>query len=882
MIHRRGLEHTDAVDDYEALPIPEPVTHLWNCVKQALAANEDPSPRRIDRMAAAAGLELAASTIAGWFETWSVVPTWEKFEVLIKALAAEHDKDWRTLHRAALVADRERKREERRSRDLGRPDAPVTTPPVGSPVATSRQLDPQPSAHNGFAPTAMRDGIAGASADQSSDAAVAVPAAVHGNVYGDLYLHQLTGGSTPEARSVPRQLPVEVAHFTGRSAELARLDALLVQEDAARPAAMVISVVAGTAGVGKTALVVHWAHRVREHFPDGQLFVNLRGYSPGSTMSSEQALEEFLRALGVPAEGIPAGLEARAGMYRSLLDGRRVLIVLDNATSAEQVRSLLPGSPTCRVVVTSRSRLSGLIARDGASRVTLDLLPPAEAIGLLRDVIGAARVAAEPGAAAELASRCAFLPLALRIAAERAVTHPHATLADLADELAVQRDRLDLLAIAEEEDETTAVRAVFSWSYHALPAEAARAFRLLGLHAGPDISAPAAAALTSTTLAQARRLLETLVGTHLIEETGRDRYRLHDLLRVYAAECATAEDTGRDRADAVRQALTWYLHTGDAAARVLNPHRRRVPLEHPEKACSPLEFPTYRQALNWCEAERANLVAATRQAAESGEHVIAWRLPVALWDFFNLRKHWADWITTHHIGLSSAQHLQDRQGEAWVWGGLGMAYFFLRQHQEALDHFQHALPLCQETDDPWGEAMSLLGLGTAHFYLGKYEDAADYSQRALSICQEVDDPWGHTLALLNIGAVHRKLQHFEEALDYFQRALAVAGPVHDQAGEAMTLHNLGATYRDLHQFEEALEHFMRAYTTFRKISDRWGEAQTLRQIGDVLQHLNRMEAAVKYWNQALPIFEDLGDSATAVRVRTSLEIADTDNLDQRR
>jgi len=822
------------MDDPEVLPTPEAVTHLWTCVKRALAANEDPPPRRIDRMAAAAGVELAATTVEGWFKTWSVVPAWERFEALIKALGAEHDEDWRSLHGAALTADRERKREERRrSKEQGRAAAPESS----EPMATEGRPADQPPA-----------------------------------------------GPVPVPGSVPRQLPVAVTHYTGRVAELAKLDVLLTQDDAARPAAMMISAVAGTAGVGKTALVVHWAHRVGDRFPDGQLFVNLRGYDPGPPMTPEQALEEFLRALHVPAERIPAGLDARAALYRSQLYGRRVLIVLDNANSAEQVRPLLPGSPTCRTVVTSRSRLSGLIARDGASRVTLDLLPPAEAIALLGDVIGAARVAAEPEATAELAGRCAYLPLALRIVAERAVTHPHTTLADLTGELAVEHDRLDLLAAdeeeEEEEDEFTVMRAVFSWSYHALPSEAARAFRLLGLHTGPDISAPAVAALTNTAPIQARRLLEILVGTHLIEETGRSRYRFHDLLRVYAVKCAKAEETDQDRAAAVRRVLTWYLHTGDAAAHVLDPHRRRIPLDRPEAACSPLELPTRDNALDWCEAERANLVAATRQAAETGEHVIAWRLPVALWDFFDLRKHWADWITTHRIGLTAAQHLQDRQGEAWLWGGLGFVYFYLRRHEDALIHYQHGLPICQEIGDQWCEAIALLGLGRAYLSLERYEEALNHSERALHIGEEIDDAWSQTLALLNIGIIHRKRQHFEDALDYFQRTLAVVRPVHYKSGEAMILHNLGDTYRDLQRFEDALEHFQRACTTYREISDRGGEAQTLRRTGDTLQNLNRSDAAAKYWHRALSIFRDLGDSVTAAKVRASLETLDINNPDQ--
>ncbi|MBV9010952.1 MAG: tetratricopeptide repeat protein [Pseudonocardiales bacterium] len=835
------------MEDTEFESVPAEVTRLWNCVKEALVANDDPSPRRIDRMASAAGLELAGSTIAGWFETWSVVPAWEKFDVLIKALAAEQDKDWRSLHSAALTADRKRKREERRRTKPGRQATPVSV----EPLATTRHSD---------LPASMD-----LPASRPDPALGAMPWVVVAPVV------------TPAEHSpaVPRQLPMDVAHFTGRDAELAALDALLIQDPTGRPAAMVIGVIAGTAGVGKTALAVHWAHRVRDRFPDGQLFVNLHGYSRCPPMAPEQALGEFLRALGVPVERIPAGLGERAALYRSLLDGRAVVVVLDNAHTAEQVRPLLPGSATCRVVVTSRNRLSGLSAHDGASRVTMDLLPPAEAITLLRGVIGTPRVAAEPEATAALASRCAYLPLALRIAAERAATHPHVTLADLADELAVVHDRLDLLATAEQEDEATAVRAAFSWSYRALTPETARAFRLLGLHAGADLSAPAAAALTDTTPAQVRRLLETLVSAHLIEETGKDRYRLHDLLRVYAAERAQAEETDHDCAAAVRRVLTWYLHTGDAADRMLNPHRRRVPLGHPELPGTPLEFTAYGQALDWCETERANLVAAVPHAAETGEHVIAWKLPLALWGFFTLRDHWAALIATHRIGLTAAQHLHDREGEAWSRGGLGMAYLVLRRYDEALHHYQRALQICQDIDDSWGEAVALLSLGKAYLHLGRYDEALDYSQQALRICQDIDDPWSQTFALLNIGTIHRRLHHFDDALDCFQRTLTSVRSICHQSGEAMTLHNLGDTYRDLRRFEDALEYFRQACSAYREIGDRCGEAETLRDIGDALQKLDQTPAAVEYWNLALPIFEDLNDSVTAAKIRASIEILDS-------
>jgi tetratricopeptide (TPR) repeat protein len=807
-------------------PVPEEVTSLWDRVKKALLANEEPTPRQIDRMATTAGCELAESTIAGWFRTWSVVPAWEKFEALIKALGAEQDEDWRSLHHKALIADRERKKEQRRRAELSHSDAPAPSERILSPP---EQVGPSP-------------------AELTSKAGLA--------------LHQL---------------PAAVTHFTGRVAELAKLDVLLTRGDAAPPAAKMITAIVGTAGVGKTALVVHWAHRVRDHFPDGQLFVNLRGSDPGAPTAPEQALEEFLRALGVSAERIPASVAERAALYRSLLDGRRMLIVLDNADSANQVRPLLPGSPTCRAIVTSRNRLSGLIIRDGASRISLDLLSAVEANALLRDIIGEARVATETNATDKLASLCAYLPLALRIAAERAVTHPYTTLTDLVSELTGEHDRVDLHFMDHEEDEATAVRAVFSWSYHALTPEAARAFRLLGLHAGPDISAPAAAALINTTTVAARRLLEVLVGTHLIEETERDRYRFHDLLRVYAADRAEAEETGQDRGAAVQRVLTWYLHTADAAGQVLSPHRRRVPLDPPEVACSLLDFPSYGQALDWCEAERANLVAATYQAAETGEHLIACKLPLALWDFFNLRKHWADLINTHRISLTAAQYLHDRRAEAWAWGGLGYPYFDLHQPEEALIHFQRALSICQEIDEPWGEAISLLGFSRACYFLRRHEEALGHSERALRICQEINDAWSQIFSLLNTGTIHRKLQRTEDALNYFQQTLTVARAVQDRSGEAMALHSLGDTYRDIGRFEDSLGYFQRACPAYREIGDQSSEARVLRNIGDALLNLNRLDEAAKYWDQALLIFKDLGDWARTAGVRDKLEIHNTDS-----
>jgi tetratricopeptide (TPR) repeat protein len=605
--------------------------------------------------------------------------------------------------------------------------------------------------------------------------------------------------------------------------------------------------------------------------------VNLRGYDSGPPMLPEQALDGFLRALDVSAEKIPTGVEAKAGLYRSLLNGQRTLVLLDNANTTEQVRPLLPGSPSCLVVVTSRSHLAGLIVRDGAHRVNLDPLPPPEATMLLRQIIGVARVDAEPDVALKLALQCAYLPLALRISAERVVSRPHTTLADLANELANERDRLDVLVA--DEDESTAVRSVFFWSYRTLAPEAAHMFRLLGLHAGPNISVPVAAVLAGTAPPQTRQLLEVLTRVHLLEETGRDRYHFHDLMRVYAAERAAAEETHDTCATAVQRMLTWYLHTADVAVRAFSPPHLRVPLDPPDATCIPLTFTSSTQALQWCETELSNLIAATRQAAEHSQHVTAWKLPVVLWDFFSMRKHWADWITTHHVGLAAAQQIHDRNGEGWVLNALGTAYRELRRFEEALGYFHQALAIRQEIDDRNHEGWILYNLGETYRVLGRFEEAIDYFQQALPIGREVGERWGEGWVLNMLGDAYRGLGHFEEAIDYFHQALTIRQEISDQLGKGWTLNMLGITYRELGRFQEATDYLQQALTISHENNIPGLEGQNLCCLGDVFRDTGQLGTAQKYWKQALTILEDLGDPLAA-EVRARLETLYTENGDQ--
>ena len=409
---------------------------------------------------------------------------------------------------------------------------------------------------------------------------------------------------------------------------------------------------------------------LRQAFPDGQLFVNLRGFDPDQPpLAPGDVLAGFVRALGADSSQAPADLDELAAMYRSLLSGRRVLVVLDNAASAGQVRPLLPGMAGCLAIVTSRNTLSGLAARDGARRLTLDLLPPGDAVTLIGRVAGTERTAADPAAAGRLAQLCGRLPLALRITADRAASHRHLSMTDLADELTLEHDRLDALAADEK---TTQVRAVFSWSYQALEPGPARAFRLLSLHPGPDISTPAAAALIDAPIPATRQLLRTLTGGHLLEETGRDRYQFHDLVRVYAAECAQASEPESHRTAAISRLLTWYMYTADAFSRTMSPASQHVRLDPPPPSCRPPVFTTPRQALDWAESEIASLIPALRQAAVVGDDAIAWKLPAMLVPVLAslqtcgfLPKE-ADLLPALHSALAATRRLGDRVAEVRV------------------------------------------------------------------------------------------------------------------------------------------------------------------------------------------------------------------------
>jgi tetratricopeptide (TPR) repeat protein len=622
-------------------------------------------------------------------------------------------------------------------------------------------------------------------------------------------------------RPAPARLPPDLPDFTGRSDRLRDLDALVAGGDSA----VVLAAIGGPAGVGKTALVVRWAHRVRDRFPDGRLYLNLHGLWP------IEALARALDALGVPAGQVPTEVEEAAGLYRSLLADRRTLVILDDATSADQVRPLLPGTPSCLVLVTGRDILGGLVAREGARPLVLDPLSPADARSLLERALGAGRVAAEPGAVDEVARLCGYLPLALRIAAAHLAARP----------LAGYVDRLP--------DAGTAPRRVFDVSYAALPASARRMLRLLALVPGPDVTAAAAAALAGTTAAEAARLLGVLADGHLVERRPGDRFVLHDLLRGYAADRATAEDGPAGRDEALRRLFDGYLGGVDEAAALLYPRLVRLPIPAPRPG-----FADAAGAGAWLDAERANLVAAIRHAAERGPRPVAWLLADALRGHFRARLDPAGWLAVAEAALAAATAADDPA--AMAAGRVGLAALHTRQgrQRQAIDEYERALALARQAGWADGEAPVLADLGACYDVLGQPQRAVEYARRSLEINLRTGRTGAQARNLVDLGSTYRRMGRLAEAADHYARALALRD-------RASTLADLGVTHHLLGRLDVALEQLTDALGRSRRDGDRAAEARVLRAVAEVHLDAGRHAQALELAETALRGAQEAGAPA---------------------
>ncbi|WP_307543950.1 tetratricopeptide repeat protein [Streptomyces sp. V3I8] len=666
-------------------------------------------------------------------------------------------------------------------------------------------------------------------------------------------------GATGTSLSGPAQLPTDVRAFTGRQTQLDELSRHLlaaVGDETDPTTTVVVSAVSGTAGVGKTALAVHWSHRVREQFPDGQLYADLRGYDTDEPVSPADVLTGFLVALGVPGPEIPLRLDDRSARYRTELSGRRMLVVLDNASSSEQIRPLLPGASPCRTVVTSRNTLSSLVSLHGAHRLVLDVLPLEDAVRLLRRLIGP-RATAEARAAAVLAEQCGRLPLALRVAAELALSRPDSPLSTLTAELEDRRGRLELLD--SDDDPRAAVRAVFSWSYDRLPADAATTFRLLGLHPGPDVDAYAAAALCGRSVADTRAALELLARSHLIQPTRPGRYGMHDLLRVYAAWQAERHDGAADREAASSRLLTHYLAASCAAMDVLLPAEShlRPRIQAPGTELPP--FSTTGDAQEWLAAEHSVLSAVTAAEATRGRAEYAVGLATTLHRHFYTRGLFTDALVVHGNALRAARAADDQQGVAEVHTCLGMIYRRLARYDEAVRHHTEALDLCRRIGLPVTEARNLTNLGVLHELRGQYREAAERQGEAAVLFRKVGDLGGEADTLNNLGIVHELLEDYETSAVQHRQALALYRTLGNDFGEASALGNLGIVLSRLDQHATAADHLEQALALFRRLGHRGGEAHALTNLGDAHHRLDHHELAATHQRAALALFQRTGE-----------------------
>jgi tetratricopeptide (TPR) repeat protein len=662
---------------------------------------------------------------------------------------------------------------------------------------------------------------------------------------------------TPSAASsIPRQLPAGTRHFVGREDELRSLGAFF---DPVNAPTVVITAIAGTAGIGKTALATRWANTVKDQFPDGQLHVDLRGFDHRAELDPVQVLHGFLEALGVAASAIPGDPEARAALYRSLVAGRRMLIMLDNARDAEQVRPLLPNSPTCLVLITSRNRLDSLEVRQGAYRIDLDVLPYEDAVRVLARRISPDRVAAEPDAVAQLVERCARLPLALSIVAARAASQPNMPLHQLAEQLHDERARLDALNLGERDLD---VRAVLSWSCQVLSAPAARLFRLLGVHPGPDIDVLACGALLGA--GNVRPLLAELTAAHLLEEHEPGRYAFHDLLRVYARESAEHDEPDLDALKA--RIVDFYVDAVTVADCHIAPRRdgriRSAP--SPE---SPPHLSGYRDAMAWLTRENATLLAVLDLAARNGLASQVGRLATAFNAFLARSGQRHERVAVHRTALATAP---DAHARLVVLPVLARALAHLARLDEAESLLDEAAELADRLRDNDLAFTIEKAYITVLELQGHPSDALQHAERLRELARDQSSPLRHADAFLSIARQHPWLGSPAEALPLGERALALYRETGHRLGEASAHSALGHAYRQLGQFDHAIGCFEQSLTIDRALNDRYWEAHSLHQIGDLYRDKGERDRAIAAWEEAAAIFHRLRHpEGDAVRAKLS-------------
>ncbi|MFD7133593.1 BTAD domain-containing putative transcriptional regulator [Streptomyces sp. NPDC059894] len=653
----------------------------------------------------------------------------------------------------------------------------------------------------------------------------------------------------------PAQLPHDITAFTGRDTELDELIAL-PGLDGPGPDTVVISAIGGMAGVGKTTLAVHCAHRIAHRFPDGQLYVNLRGFDPsGAAVEPGEAVRGFLDALGVPPERVPHGLAAQAALYRSTLAGRRVLVVLDNARDSDHVRPLLPGSPGCLALVTSRDGLSALVSAAGVHALTLRPFGAAQARALLVRRLGAGRVEAEPRAADEIGALCAGLPLALACVAARAAAHPHFPLAAIAAELREAHGSLDAFA---RSDASVDVSTVFSWSSREVSEQAARLFRLLALHPGPDFSLPAAAALAGLPVRRTRPLLAELTALHLVTEHSPGRHAFHDLLRAHAAELLDERHTEDERTAALHRLHHHYLHTAHAADRLLAPNSDPLPPPPAPDGVHPEPLADVGRALDWLTAEHTVLLAVVEAAAARGHERLACRLAWSLEPFFDRRGHWHDGLAVQRTALDAARRLDDPALLARGLRALARIEGRLGLHEDSVPRLEHALELFTALGDDTGRAHTHRSLGWESEQRGDLPGALRHNQLALGLFRALGDRAAQAAVLNSVGWYHALLGAYERALTHCSEALPMLQELGDRYGQAATWDSIAYAHHCLGRHPHALLGYRNALALMRDLGVPYVEADILGRVGDTHQAMGDRDGARAAWEEALALLKALG------------------------
>jgi DNA-binding SARP family transcriptional activator/tetratricopeptide (TPR) repeat protein len=675
---------------------------------------------------------------------------------------------------------------------------------------------------------------------------------------------RLLGTAAPTPAQRPAQLPPDVRGFVGRVDELAKLDELLAGSGQ-EPHAVTVATIAGTAGVGKTSLAVHWAHQVADQFPDGQLHLNLHGFDPDrAPVDPATAIGLLLGALGVASGRIPVGLDAMTSLLRSLVHGKRMLMVLDNANNAGQLRPLLPGSGRCFVLITSRNLLTGLVTA-GAHPIILDLFTTADARQLLRRRLGAARINGEPAATDEIVSRCVGLPLSLSIVASRAAVMPRSQLADVVAELRQARNALDGFA---SDDAVIDLRAVFSWSYHVLSLGAARLFRLMALHPGPDVTAEAMVSLAASSDSQVSSALAELTAANLISRSASGRYGFHDLLRAYAIELTEQHEPSAEREAAMRRLLDHYVHTANPAVTLLDPRTEPTELDPPQPGVVAEDLADSDHAMAWFEAESAVLTALVVHVAGDFDPYV-WRLAWSFAVYLDRSGNRQNKITIQLGALSATRRAGNRMMAALTLRSLGRTYGQLREYGEAHECVAAALDLFRELGHRDGQARALGTLAEVLEFEGRCSEALELAVQTHELYRSIGNPIGEAQALNNIGFLQARLGEYERTISSSRRALALFIEVGDRAGQGAAHDSIGFALQHLGRHREAVDCYRQALGALGKLGFRYFTAIVQDHLGDAQHSIGDTGAADDAWGNALAIFTDL-EAPEASEVRTKL------------